>query len=148
MPVTLAPIRNSSSSLPPIWVNRAIAAGLQRLTVLSLDGTPARDVISMTAAVWGQCIGSGRLLDEQRDAPRFEAAFETLCRTCRRWPAPADFIQALPPCPPDRPAPGPPRVENPAAKARIEAIIKGIARGFAVRPPAETADPAPHNEAE
>lgn len=130
----LAQKNSPSSSPPPAWVNRAIAAGLQRLTVLSLEGTPARDVISLTAAVWGQTLGNGKVWVERRDAPRFEVAFETLCRTCRRWPAPADFLAALPACPPDR-TEEPRRIESAEAKARTQAIVDEMTRHFSVRAP-------------
>ncbi|TAN03170.1 MAG: hypothetical protein EPN36_14325 [Rhodanobacteraceae bacterium] len=132
-PITLAQ-KNSPSSQPPAWVNRAIAAGLQRLTVLSLEGTPARDVISLTAAVWGQTLGNGKVWVERRDAPRFEVAFETLCRTCRRWPAPADFLAALPACPPDR-TEEPRRIESAESKARTQKIIDDLSKHFSVKAP-------------
>lgn len=106
--------------------------------VLSLEGTPARDVISMTAAVWGHTIGNGKVWVERRDAPRFEVAFETLCRTCRRWPVPADFLAALPACPPER-VEEPRRIESAESKARTQRIIDDLSRHFSGRAPAAPA---------
>lgn len=113
--------------------------------MLSLEGTPARDVITLTAAVWSQAIGSGKAWSERRDAPRFEAAFETLCRTCRRWPAPADFLAAVPALPSER-REMPRRIESDASKAHIQSIVDGLAKRFSVKapvPPAAAAAEVP-----
>jgi len=45
---------------------------------------------------WTEVVTHGRQFDADRDAPRFRAAFRTLAERCRRWPAPADFLAALP----------------------------------------------------
>lgn len=49
-----------------------------------------------TALTWMEAITDGRSWDEGRDMGRVQAAFRTLGRTVRRWPAPAEFLDALP----------------------------------------------------
>lgn len=111
-------------SCPP-WIEHAVGRGLFRLAILSLDGTPARDVIAGTAEVWVRCITRGKSWSETHDAPRFEEAFDVLCSTCRHWPAPADFLQALPARPSERREPVR-RIESAASKARVQKIITGV----------------------
>lgn len=45
---------------------------------------------------WAEAITAGRLWDQDRDTPRIREAFVTLARTRRQWPAPADFLDAVP----------------------------------------------------
>jgi hypothetical protein len=79
------------------WIHNEILDGLSRLLCLSLDRTPATDLIEGTAAMWVTAITKGRVWEQQFDAPRFRDAFATLALTRRTWPAPADFLEALPP---------------------------------------------------
>lgn len=83
----------------PDWILHEIAQGLTRLTTLSLDRTPAMDVIHGTAMAWHEAITEGRQFDQQRDRERFRSAFRTLAATCTQWPAPRQFLEALPPLP-------------------------------------------------
>lgn len=77
------------------WLLDEIKAGIKRLNTLVLDQHPPSDAINATAAVWYDTIR--RRGSWTRDAtPRFRAAFDTLCATCRRWPAPADLLASLP----------------------------------------------------
>lgn len=69
--------------------------GLRDLAALSLDHTPAAEVMPTTAAVWCEAIAHGRDLDES-DAPRIDAAFRRIKATALRWPAPAELIAAIP----------------------------------------------------
>lgn len=79
------------------WINDAIMDGLSRLLCLGLDRTPASDLIEGTAAMWAEALTEGRVWDEQLDGPRFHKAFVKLSQIRRTWPAPADFLEALPP---------------------------------------------------
>lgn len=47
--------------------------------------------------MWAQAITKNRVWDQAPDAPRFREAFVTLAQMRRTWPAPADFLEALPP---------------------------------------------------
>ncbi len=82
------------------WIVREISSGLQKLILLSLERSPALDVLSRgTLPAWVEAITEGRAFDEQRDAPRFKAAFRTLQGRCTSWPAPREFLEAMPPLP-------------------------------------------------
>lgn len=47
--------------------------------------------------MWVAALTKNRVWEQQPDAPRFRAAFVSLAQTRRQWPAPADFLEALPP---------------------------------------------------
>lgn len=49
-----------------------------------------------TAQAWIEAITHGRAWDEERDRPRVRGAFVILSNTMRRWPAPVEFLEALP----------------------------------------------------
>jgi hypothetical protein len=79
------------------WILDEIATGLQKLYLLSLDRTPAAELLAGTAQSWLEIITTGRVWDEARDAHRIREAFVTLGLTRESWPAPKHFIEALPP---------------------------------------------------
>ncbi len=79
------------------WIHNEILDGLSRLLCLGLDRTPATDLIEGTAAMWVAALTKNRVWEQGPDAPRFREAFVTLAQTRRQWPAPADFMEALPP---------------------------------------------------
>ena len=78
------------------WLLDEIATGLQKLACLSLDRTPAAELLTATARVWHEAITDGRAFDEQRDSPRIRQAFRTLAATREQWPAPRHLVEALP----------------------------------------------------
>lgn len=63
---------------------------------MSLDRTPATDLIPGTVAAWLEVMLHGRDWDRNRDTPRIRQAFVTLASTRTHWPAPRDFLEALP----------------------------------------------------
>lgn len=82
-----------------------------------------------TAQAWIEAITDGRLWEPERDTERVRRAFVVLSRTIRRWPAPVEFIEAMPrpreqlalekqhiPADPKRAA---------AAIAEVEALLRG-----------------------
>jgi hypothetical protein len=73
-----------------------VLTGLQKLCPLSLDRTPAAEVLPGTALSWHEAITAGRDWDKTRDTPRIRAAFTTLANTRETWPAPKHFLDALP----------------------------------------------------
>ena len=79
------------------WIHSEILDGLSQLLCLSLDRTPAADMIAGTAMAWYRAVTDGRVWDKQLDAPRFRKAFVTLMKNRRQWPSPADFMDAMPP---------------------------------------------------
>lgn len=78
------------------WILDEILTGLQKLLPLSLESTPAAEVIPGTALAWHEVMVHNRTFEPDRDRARFRAAFRTLAERCRRWPAPADFFDAMP----------------------------------------------------
>lgn len=45
---------------------------------------------------WCRAITVNHHFDQQRDALRFQVAFDALLARCRRWPAPVDLLDAMP----------------------------------------------------
>ena len=78
------------------WLEVEILAGLQRLACLSLDRTPAAEMLPGTAQAWIEALTDGRAWDRERDEQRVRRAFVVLSKTVRRWPAPVEFVEALP----------------------------------------------------
>ena len=78
------------------WTLEAITNGLSKLLCLSLEGQPSVEVIAGTAMAWNEAITHGKRFSDQQDPRLFADAFRVLGRRCRRWPAPVDFLDALP----------------------------------------------------
>lgn len=106
---------------PDDWMRELILAGLQKIYTLSLDGTPAMEVLPGTAMAWFEALMADRSWDEARDTDRIRAAFTTLARTRDRWPAPVHFMAALRPREPLRGLPKPPPDPERASRAIAEA---------------------------
>lgn len=53
-------------------------------------------MLAGTAQAWHEVLTDGRAWEERLDAPRFRQAFVILARTVRRWPAPVEFVEAMP----------------------------------------------------
>lgn len=79
------------------WIHNEILDGLSRLLCLGLDRTPASDLIEGTALMWVDALTDGKVWDQAMDAPRFRKAFVKLSQIRRQWPAPADFMEVIPP---------------------------------------------------
>lgn len=79
------------------WLLAEILAGMQRMLCLSLDRAPAAEMIEGTARAWLDAVADVRPWDYVRDRPCVREAFLRMQRTRTRWPAPADFLAALPP---------------------------------------------------
>lgn len=78
------------------WLKTELLTGFQKLLCLGLDRTPATDLIQGTVAAWLETITHGRVFEQDRDTPRIRAAFCTIAGRNRTWPAPVDFLDALP----------------------------------------------------
>lgn len=64
---------------------------------LRLGYSPAAESLQKTAETWVEVLtpSLGNPI-QQIDAPRLRAAFMQLCRTCKKWPAPAELLENLP----------------------------------------------------
>ncbi|TXF11907.1 hypothetical protein [Pelomicrobium methylotrophicum] len=114
------------SEAAPGWLVAEVAAGLQRLLVLRLDGCPPADAVEAVALAWADALmvrGGG--WQEALDAPRIREAFRRLAAHAMRWPAPAEIWQHMParPEPPKLPAP-PPSEEERARAMRMLAELR------------------------
>lgn len=112
------------------WIHHEILDGLSKLLCLSLERSPAADMIAGTAAAWVEAVTFGREWVESRDRQRFRAAFVTLANTREQWPAPKHFIEAMPAAPSplalvrDR-RPADPEVARKAVE-KITAMLGGV----------------------
>lgn len=80
----------------PEWLRSEVLDGLCKLVTLSLDRTPAVDVIAGTAETWMEAICHRREWDQSADRMRVRQAFATLAANCTSWPNPKQFLEALP----------------------------------------------------
>jgi hypothetical protein len=81
-----------------LWLKSEIADGLQRLISLRLRNAPSSDTVTATAVVWYETVASRPISwDERLDRKRIKTAFSELCATVDSFPAPAQFLRALPP---------------------------------------------------
>jgi hypothetical protein len=80
----------------PQWLRDEVLDGFTRLVTLSLDRTPAVDVIVGTAETWMEAICHRRQWSQREDTGRVRAAFRTLAAESTSWPRPRDFLDALP----------------------------------------------------
>ena len=106
----------------PTWLNDTIRTGLLKLLPLRLDGCPPDDVIAYTAGAWLDAITVDRDWLQDRDQPRIEKAFRILSRDCRKWPAPAHLLEAMPAPDQQRIQHKPEPLSREEAKARFDAI--------------------------
>lgn len=68
---------------------------MSKLLCLSLERTPAAEMIAGTAAMWVEVAEVRRAWDEERDRLRVRSAFVQLAASRRLWPAPIDFLEAV-----------------------------------------------------
>lgn len=124
------------------WIHDEILDGLSKLLCLSLERSPAADMIAGTAAAWVEAVTFGREWVESRDRSRFRAAFVTLANTREQWPAPKHFIEAMPA------APAPLALVREHKPASPEAVRKAAERITALLGGAVQAVPKAHVERE
>lgn len=74
---------------------------------------------------WVESLTDGRAWDQQRDTPRIRSAFLAIAKGRRTWPAPVDFIEALPRLEPLRALPSKP-ADPERAKAAIAECVKAL----------------------
>lgn len=79
------------------WFFEAIRKGLQRLLVLRLDGSPAKDTVRALLHVWVDALWPGTLWHQERDEARIAEAFRRMSSKLDRWPAPIELRRFLPP---------------------------------------------------
>ncbi|HMW69484.1 MAG TPA: hypothetical protein PKD44_08645 [Nitrosomonas sp.] len=112
------------------WFAQAIASGIQRLMVLSLEGTPSSRTVELTTVTWIDALWPGRAWDARLDETRIAEAFRLLTIQSERWPTPAQFLRVLPArhVPLKLTAPKPTEAERKKAHAVLERIKKELNR--------------------
>ncbi len=78
------------------WFAAAIATGVQRLYVLSLEGTPAAKTIELTTATWIDTLWPTRAWRAGLDETRIAEGFRQLSLNSERWPVPRQLLLSLP----------------------------------------------------
>lgn len=129
---------------PAKWFHDEIRRGLAALAVLSLDSTPAMDVLAeATPKVWSAALWPSRAWRQERDTPRLRAAFRQLAATVTRWPAPAHLTAALPT---ERPALALPAPRSPERDAAALAALEALGARLGFRGRVTATDPEPQPE--
>jgi hypothetical protein len=77
-----------------------------------------------------EAITERRLWDQDRDTARIRQAFVLLARTRRMWPAPVDFLDALPTIRQELLAP-PKATPDPA---KVAEVMRQVAKALGTRP--------------
>ena len=112
------------------WFRDEVISGIQRLSLLALDGEPAGELLRGTVLGWVECLWPDRAWSMERDVPRLRAAFLALSRQVRRWPPPRALLDALPPAPEQAKLPR--SVASPERHAdnvrRIAAAVESLSR--------------------
>jgi len=108
----------------PDWLNNAILKGFQGLLMLRLQFAPAQDTIPHTLNAWlAVLMAMPHTWDEERDAPRIRRAFLTMAADCDRWPAPKNFIDALPSLPDLNKLTAPATHHTPESKRMVKDLL-------------------------
>ena len=110
----------------PAWLLELVKARMERLVILGLEGRPLGRSMGAVVRMWAQIIAH-RLpnADPRLDEPRIHAAFDVLEATSERWPAPKQFLDALPERP--QPQPLPPPELNEEQRAKFKALLAELA---------------------
>lgn len=66
------------------------------LYLLTLDGCPASDSTARVCQLWAGVLWPRKAWHQDADTGVIRAAFVSLCNSCKRWPAPAMFLEHLP----------------------------------------------------
>jgi hypothetical protein len=110
----------------PEWLLELVKARMERLVILGLEGRPLGRAMGEVVRMWAQIIAHRMPnADPRLDAPRIHAAFDVLESYCERWPAPKQFLDALPARPEPKKLP-PPEMDE-AKRAQIKAMLAELA---------------------
>ncbi len=122
--------RGAPACAPVNWLKQAVSKGLTALVLLHLDGGPASETVTQTAAIWYRVLKGWPIVwDEALDRPRLTTAFLTLAGRSTRWPSPVQLREHLPPrVYPLKALPKPeyPKEQAAANLVRIKAMLKQV----------------------
>ena len=117
--------RQSDPDAPDLWLRTEIGTGFQQLVMLRLAGTPAVEMLPLTAEMWVSLVGEG--MNESQDRERVKAGFKQLCRTLKWWPQPTDLFKAMPNRP-SAPLRDPARAERSRSQEADVNVSDGVAK--------------------
>lgn len=87
---------------PAAWLEDEVAAGMEVLMQAGLNYTPGRDDNTFCGLVeswsWALC-HIFRNQPEDVSIQRLRAGFRRALKDCKKWPAPAEFRELIPPAP-------------------------------------------------
>ena len=124
----LAEWKQAGHDQPLWWLRLELGGAFQQLVCLALPGTPAVEMLPVTAELW-LLLMADMDLDEEIDRPRIAKAFKLLYTSLKQWPQLADLVANLPPRPQKAAAPAP-RTEQQHADgaARLQDILDGLGK--------------------
>ncbi|NII73934.1 hypothetical protein FHW84_002507 [Dyella sp. SG562] len=120
------------------WIKHELLTGFQKLLTLGLERQPAGEVIPGTVATWFESITHRRVFHEERDRPRFRAAFIDLAGRMKHWPTPQDFLESMPSFQEPRELP---RLESEESKARARKAMDELGEMLRVKEPRQNKPP-------
>ena len=122
-------VTEATGKIPFNWLKQAVSKGLTALVLLHLDGGPASETVTQTAAIWYRVLKGWPIVwDEALDRPRLTTAILTLAGRSTRWPSPSQLREHLPPrvyLLKELPKPEYPKEKAAANLIRIKAMIRG-----------------------
>lgn len=125
----------------PAWFHNRILTGVQRLQTLSLVGTPAADIITLTAATWVDVLWPLKAWEQERDERRLGTAFAKLSGVIDRWPAPKQLLIELPKIREPLALPEPTARPTAEQLARLQRLSRKLARRLTTDPDARGEQP-------
>lgn len=113
---------------PEKWFANEVTAGIKKLYVLSLPGTPGSDAIAATTGVWISILWNKNIgWNQKLDSWRIQQAFEELIGEIEQWPSPKMLFDRLPkrsqpPAPPETMT----YEQRKANVARLKKMMSGV----------------------
>lgn len=77
------------------WLEATVRRGLSKLYCLSLEKTPAIDMLDGAVSAWITAITATKAWS-QSDEDRLEEGFNVLMTRTKKWPSPAEFLECVP----------------------------------------------------
>lgn len=125
----LAQWKQAGHDQPLWWLRLELGSAFQQLVALALPGTPAVELLTVTAEMWWMALAEMDLNEEQ-DRQRIRKGFSLLFTSLRQWPQLVDLIDKLPNRPPKPAAVVVEQTEEQRAdgKARLQDILDGLGK--------------------
>ncbi|GCL64345.1 hypothetical protein [Pseudaquabacterium pictum] len=123
------------------WLRNAVIDGVQLLYSLALPGSPAGEVLPLTAQGWIEVLCRCHRWDAERDSARLHPAFVSLAGAVDRWPAPKQLLDHLPALPAEPVLAYRPPPLTPERRAQLEALRRRLADRLTATPQSRAVNP-------